>query len=97
VSATSDVEVGTFIVMTLTNSETSVYHIAREHWDEIDGAMHNWIERRIDRVLALRSTNGHDCLVPASRINDVFMSTPEGRARGRELDAAMKAEAGFQE
>lgn len=89
-------EVGAFIVLTVGTNE-SVYHVVPGEWDEIDGALHNWVERKIDRLLALTSTNGADVLLPASRISDVFHSTPESRARGRELEAALKAEGGFAE
>lgn len=73
------------------------YHVEASHWDELDAAYHHWIERRIDRVLSLTCTDGGALLIAASRIAELAMSTPETRARSRELAEACKAEGGFQE
>jgi hypothetical protein len=74
-----------------------VYFVDATHWDEIDAAYGHWIERRIDRVLSLVSRDGGEVRIAVSRVSDFCLSTPEVRARARELDAAEKAESGFQE
>lgn len=71
------------------------YHVDLAHWDELDAAYHHWIERRIDRVLSLNCTDGGPLLIAASRIAEVTTSTPETRARSRELEEAYKAETGY--
>jgi len=95
-SDVSDVEIGTFIAVYV-REDGGCYHVHDRQWDEIDAALHNWIERRIDRVLALTTCDGADLLVPASRLAEVTRSTPETRDVSRKRDAAMKAENGFEE
>lgn len=73
------------------------YHVSLEHWDEIDAAYHHWIERRIDRVLTLTCADSEPLMIAASRVGEFSRSTPEGRARGRVITDAVKAETGFVE
>ncbi len=94
-STTSNVEIGTFVAVSLVSSET--YWIPERYWDEIDAAFHNFIERRIDKLLSLTTLAGAEILIPVSRIGDVGLSTPETRDRTRALDRAMQAEQGFTE
>lgn len=91
---TTDASAGSFVQVFIVH-DGGCYHVEAHHWDAIDAALHQWIERRVDKVLALTCTNGCDLLLPASRIGEVCMSTPVTRERGREQDAAMKAEGGF--
>ena len=77
------------------DGESGEFHIQPHHWDEIDAAYHNWVERRIDRVLSLTCDDGRPLLIAASRVGGLAMSTPEYRQRSRELDDARKAEGGF--
>lgn len=73
------------------------YHIETSHWDEIDAAFGQWIERRYDKVLCLTGYNGSDIRMPASRISDFSLCTADSRARMRELEAMEKAESGYVE
>lgn len=90
------VEVGSFVKVYVVDNG-GVYNIDFHQWDEIDAAYHAWIERRIDRVLALTGVSGGDVLIAASRISDVCASTPDSRERDRAIEAAQKAESGFEE
>lgn len=89
-------ELGSWVMLFTTQGQ-SMYFVDAAHWDEIDAAHGHWIERRIDRVLSLVGRDGSDIRIAASRISDFCLSTPEARARGRELEAAEKAESGFAE
>lgn len=90
------VELGSWVAVFVVEN-AGKYHVSVDHWDEIDAAMHHWAERRIDRVLTLTSNDGEALLIPASRISDVSRSTPVSRERQRALEAASKAEMGFEE
>lgn len=68
-----------------------------EQWDELDAAYHAWIERRIDRVLALTLITGDDLLIAASHVHDIARITPTGRERKRRLREIEKKETGFSE
>ena len=92
----ADSDVGTYISMPLVG-DGSAYHVVPDHWDELDGAYHNWVERRIDRVLELTCAEGSRLLVAASQIQALYLSTPESRRRHSEREAALKAEDGFSE
>jgi hypothetical protein len=96
VNQAADVELGTFVAVSIRDDD-SYYQVNPEHWDEIDAALHNFIERRINKVLALTTNSGSALLLPASMISSVLMSTPEIRVRHRALAAAAKAEEGFSE
>ena len=74
-----------------------VYLVDLSHWDEIDAAYGDWIERKRDRILCLSGINGGDIRIAASRISEFCNSTPETRARMRDIEAAEKAESGFAE
>lgn len=95
-SVTPTTELGSFVRLYIVENG-GAYHVMEDHWDEIDAAYHNWIERKIDRVLSLVGNNGSDILLAASRISEVCRMTPECRQRARELEAAEKAESGFAE
>lgn len=88
----STVELGSYVAVYV---EGGRYHVDPSHWDELDAAYHHWTERHIDRVLALSCNDGAALLIAASRIAELYLSTPEQRQRSRELAAAEKAEAGF--
>lgn len=89
------IEAGTYICLFVLDGAGNKYHVDESFWDEIDAAYHNWIERKIDRVLALTCSDGGPVLVAASRISELCLSSPEIRMRGREQSEALKAEGGF--
>lgn len=88
------VEYGSYVCVFVVEN-AGKYHVDLSHWDELDGAYHHWIERKIDRVLSLTCTDGGPLLLAASRITELCQSTPETRERSRQLEAACKAESGF--
>lgn len=92
----STVAVGSFIQVYI-RENGGQYHVDTQHWDEIDAALHQYIERGIDRVLSLTSTCQKEILIPVSRVSDASTSTPESRQRNREIMAALKAEDPFSE
>jgi len=85
-----------YIAIFLENEDAN-FRVETHHWDEIDAAYHQYVERRIDRVLTLDSTDGTPLLIAASRIGGVSISSPESRERIRAIEAALKQEAGFAE
>lgn len=91
-----DVELGTYMVLSVADDNSS-WWLSPDMWDEADAAYHHWIVRRIDRVLSFTTDAGAPLLLSASRIGALSMTTPEIRARMRAIDAARKAEAGFEE
>ena len=71
------------------------HRVMPDHWDELTAAYGAWYERRIDRVLTLVSLDGDECVMAASRIADLALSTAAGRVREREFKAAFKLEDGY--
>jgi hypothetical protein len=95
---TSDnpIELGSWVsVFVIENGP--MHQLKPEHFDEIDAALGNWVERRIDRLLHLVTLNGGDMIIPASRICSAVLSTPATRELQSRLVAASKAEEGFSE
>jgi hypothetical protein len=91
----ADTEVGNFVEIAL--GQQGAYFVPTDYWDEIDAALHQYVERNIDRVLTIKTLAGSDLLLPVSRIGDVVTSTPEARARNREIARAINAEKGFED
>lgn len=92
----TNIEIGTFLAVYI-RYDGGVHHVMASHWDEIDAALHQQVERNIDRVLTLTNCNGAEIMLPASQIGAATRSTPESRERQRERDAAFKVEGGFEE
>lgn len=92
----AELGLGAFVVVTVVG-EDSAWWVEPEMWDEADAAYHNWIERRIDRVLSFTTDAGAPLLLAASRIGALALTSPEIRAKMRAIDAARKAESGFEE
>lgn len=84
---------GSFVQLFIRN-DGGRYHVAHEHWNEIDAAYTHWTERGIDRVLTLSCTNGSPVLLAVSRIGEMHLSTPESRQLDITLADALKAETG---
>lgn len=62
------------------------------HEQEIDAAFSQWVERGVDRVLRLTLAHGDEYVTKASQIEAFTISTPDGRRRATELEAAAGAE-----
>lgn len=91
---TEQLDIGEFVELTLKN-EDGAYYVGAGHWDEIDAAYHQFIERRLDKVLSLITLAGGDLLLPISHVSAVSRSTPEVRAKNARIGAAIKSEQGF--
>lgn len=92
----TETELGTFLAVYI-RYDNGVHHVLDSHWDEMDAALHQFVERNIDRVLTLTNCNGAEIMLPASQVGAVVRTTQESRQRQRERDAAFKAEGGFDE
>lgn len=90
------IELGAWVSI-FVREDGRMHQVKPEQFDEIDAAFGNWIERRIDRLLHLTTLNGGELLIPASRMSEAVRSTPETRELQRRLEAASKAEGGFDE
>jgi len=84
-----------YICLFVLDRDGGKYHVDMQHWDELDAAYGNWIEKKIDRVLTLTCLDGGPLLIAVSRIAELCPSTPEIRQRSREQGEALKAETGF--
>ena len=91
---TDQIDLGSWVMVFLVEGG-GCYNVAPDHFDEIDAAYGDWIDRRRDHVLSLVTTSGADLRIAVSRISEFVSCAPETRARGRALNAAEKAEDGF--
>jgi hypothetical protein len=79
-------DIGTFL--RLFEVDDATVAVLREHEDEVDAAYSHWIERGIDKVLRLTTSHGDEYVTCASRIERFTVSTPEGRRKAIQLEAA---------
>ena len=85
-------EIGSFIKVWETNS---VYCVELADKHAIDAAVEKYLETGRDSLLYLMLHSGDEYITRVSCIMNWRESTPEGRQRQRELDAAQKEEDGI--
>lgn len=81
----------------ITFDDGSCNYVEAQHYDHVRERMILYAETRVDECIELRSiTQGH-MICYVSKIQDVFLSTPETRNSHREIDNILQSEKGWAE